>query len=73
MKNRPICCAGFLFKKRPRKMPVERFLRQGTINGRAELKQGLKRKYERLKRKAVNCDNSSTELLGKTEEKYGLD
>ena len=40
---------------------------------RAELKQGLKRKYERLKRKAVNCDNSSTELLGKTEEKYSLD
>ena len=39
---------------------------------RAELKQGLKRKYERLKRKAVNCDNSSTELLGKTEEKHGL-
>ena len=32
---------------------------------RAEFKQGLKRKYERLKRKAVNCDNSSTELLGK--------
>lgn len=40
---------------------------------RAELKQGLKRKYERLKRKAVNCDNSRTKLLGKTEEKYGLD
>ena len=40
---------------------------------RTELKQGLKRKYERLKRKAVNWDNSSTELLGKTEEKYGLD
>ena len=40
---------------------------------RAELKQGIKRKYERLKRKAVNCDNSSTELLGKTKEKYWLD
>ena len=40
---------------------------------RAEFKQDLKRKYERLKRKAVNCDNYSTELLGKTEEKCSLD
>ena len=40
---------------------------------RAEFNQGLKRKYERLKRKAVNCDNYRTELSGKTEEKYGLD
>ena len=40
---------------------------------RAEFKQGLKRKYERLKRKAVNYDNISTELSGKTEEKYSLD
>ena len=40
---------------------------------RAEFKQDLKRKYERLKRKAVHCDNYSAELSGKTEEKYGLD
>lgn len=38
---------------------------------RAELKQGLKRKYERLKRKAVNCDNSSTELLEKQKKSTG--
>ena len=38
---------------------------------RAEFKQGLKRKYERLKRKAVNCDNSSTELLEKQKKSTG--
>ena len=40
---------------------------------RAEFNQGLKRKYERLKRNAVNRDNYSNELSGKTEEKNGLD
>ena len=38
---------------------------------RAEFKQGLKRKYERLKRKAVNCDNYSTELSGKKKKSTG--
>ena len=40
---------------------------------RVKSKQGLKRKYERLKRKAVNYDNYSTDLTGKTEEKNALE
>lgn len=38
---------------------------------RAEFNQGLKRKYERLKRKAVNCDNSSTDLTEKRKKSTG--
>ena len=42
MKNRPKTAPVFYFKKRPRKKPVERVLRQGMINESRKNETGLK-------------------------------